>query len=554
MASFLAMMLFEEYYMRKTFIGFLAASQLLTLSVFAQGNLQVKTANGTLQGTEVSGLREFKGIPYAAPPVGDLRWREPQPAANWQGIRKADHFSHKPMQKPIFGDMNFRADSTSEDCLYLNVWTPARSAKANLPVLVYFYGGGLAAGDGSEPRYDGASLAHKGIVTVTVNYRLGIFGFMAHPELTKESPHHSSSNYGYMDQTAALRWVQQNIAAFGGDPKKVTIAGESAGSISVSVQMASPLAKNLFAGAIGESGAAIKPTLAPVPLAEAEQKGVAFAQKVGANSLADLRAIPADKLLDLSYSSGASPFATAIDGYYLPKTLPEIFSAGQQAHVPLLAGWNSAEVPYQVVLGPDAPTVENYQKAIRRIFGDQADEVLKLYPGNTNEEVIHSATDLSSDRFIVFSTWRWADLQMQTGEKPVYRYIFSRIRPAMTAQMGNARPGLAGGVIKQDANAPKPPAPVGASHASEIEYALGNLPGNTVYAWTPDDYKVSNTMETYFANFIKTGNPNGTGLAKWPVNTASGNLGYMNIDVNSHAEQETKQARYEFLEKWYQNH
>ncbi|GAB2699433.1 carboxylesterase family protein [Mucilaginibacter koreensis] len=534
----------------------LAASQLLTINAFAQSNL-VTVANGKLEGVEVKGIREFKGIPFAQPPVGNLRWREPQPVQNWQGIRKADHFGHRAMQKPVFGDMGFRADAMSEDCLYLNVWTPAKTANAKLPVLVYFYGGGLVAGDGSEPRYDGESLARKGMVTVTVNYRLGVFGFMAHPELTKESAHHSSSNYGYLDQNAALRWVQQNIAAFGGDPKKVTIAGESAGSISVSVQMASPLSKNLIAGAIGESGAAINPTLAPVPLAQAEKKGAEFMQQVGVASLAELRAIPAEKLLDLASAPGISPVATAIDGWLIPKSLPEIFAAGEQAHVPLLAGWNSAEIPYQAVMYGDAPTVENYPKAVRRIFGEQTDEVLKLYPGNTTEEVIKSATDLASDRFIVYSTWKWADLATETGGKPVYRYIFSRIRPAMTAKMGNAQAGLAGGVVKGDSKAvamPKTPAPVGAPHASEIEYALGNLASNSVYAWTPDDYKVSNTMESYFANFIKTGNPNGGNLPKWPVNTKGNTSGLMNIDVNSKAEPDTKRARYAFLEQWYKTH
>ncbi|WP_462267279.1 carboxylesterase/lipase family protein [Mucilaginibacter sp.] len=542
--------------MKTLYACLLAASQMISFGAAAQSNL-VKTANGTLQGTEVNGIREFKGIPFAQPPVGNLRWREPQPAQRWKGIRAATHFSHRPMQNAIFGDMNFRADSMSEDCLYLNVWTPAKAASAKLPVLVYFYGGGLVAGDGSEPRYDGESLARKGIVTVTVNYRLGIFGFMAHPELTQESPHHSSSNYGYLDQTAALRWVQQNIAAFGGDPKRVTIAGESAGSISVSVQMASPLSKNLIAGAIGESGAAINPTLAPVPLAQAEQKGTAFAQKAGAQSLAELRAIPADQLLDLASAPGASPFATTIDGWLLPKPLPEIFVAGEQAHVPLLAGWNSAEIPYQGVMQSDAPTVANYPKALQRIFADKAAEAQQLYPGNTDQEVIQSATELSSDRFIVYSTWKWADLQMQTGGKLVYRYIFSRIRPAMTAKMGNAQPGLAGGVIKGDDKAkttPKPPAQVGAAHASEIEYALGNLPGNTVFAWTPDDYKVSKTMESYFANFIKTGNPNGAGLPQWPENTATQKTGLMVIDVNSQAKQENTRQRYLFLDQWYKTH
>ncbi len=213
---------------------------------------QVKTANGILQGVvEASGIHSFKGIPFAQPPVGELRWKEPVAPANWTGVRKADHFGPQAMQRVMYSDMIFRSDGKSEDCLYLNVWTPAKSATEKLPVLVYFYGGGFIAGDGSEYRYDGESMAKKGIVTITVNYRLGIFGFLAHPELTKESAHHSSGNYGLMDQHAALVWVQKNIAAFGGDPKKVTIAGESAGSMSVCAQMASPLSKGLFAGAIG---------------------------------------------------------------------------------------------------------------------------------------------------------------------------------------------------------------------------------------------------------------------------------------------------------------
>src|SRR5580658_4120348 len=271
---------------------------LLPVTMRAQGSGQdpvVATVGGSVQGTvEASGVHSFKGIPYAAPPVGDLRFREPQPVAAWQGVRKAQAFGPRAMQLPIYSDMKFRSVEVSEDCLYLNVWQPATGN--HLPVLVYFYGGGFAAGDGSEYRYDGESMAKRGIVAVTVNYRLGIFGFLAHPDLTKESPHHSSGNYGLLDQHAALEWVQQNIAAFGGDPVRVTIAGESAGSISVCAQMASPLSKGLFAGVIGESGG-LTGNIKPVPLDTGEKAGAAFAADLGYKSIAELRAMSAADLM-----------------------------------------------------------------------------------------------------------------------------------------------------------------------------------------------------------------------------------------------------------------
>src|ERR1044072_8852438 len=261
----------------KSYLSLIAVA--ITFHTNAQSlgsNNQAKTANGIVEGTlEKSGIRSFKGIPFGAPPVGALRGKKPQPVKNWEGVRKTDHFGPRTMQLPIFGDMAFRSDGMGEDCLYLNVWTPAKSDKERLPVFVYFYGGGFVAGDGSEGRYDGESMEQKGIVALTVNYRLGIFGFLSHPELTKESPHHASGNYGLLDQSAALQWVQKNIAAFGGDPKKVTIAGESAGSFSVSAQMASPLSKNIIAGAIGESGSllGLSPTAS---LKDAEKAGADF--------------------------------------------------------------------------------------------------------------------------------------------------------------------------------------------------------------------------------------------------------------------------------------
>lgn len=508
-------------------------------SATAQNNPQVKISNGALEGTfnVATGVNSFKGIPYALPPVGDLRWKEPQPAANWTGVLKADHFSHMAMQKRVYSDMIFRADTMSEDCLYLNVWVPAKQSAKKLPVLVYFYGGGFVSGDGSEPRYDGESMAQKGIIAITVNYRLGIFGFFAHPELTKESAHHASGNYGLLDQNAALRWVQANIAAFGGDPKLVTIAGESAGSISVSAQMASPLSKDLINGAIGESGAMIKPTTPPMSLADGEQNGVNVATNLKANSLAELRAISADQLLDYAAKPGNFRLSATVDGYFLPKTPAAIFAAGEQAHVPLLVGWNSTEVPYQAFTGGDMPTPENYAAKVKQQFGDNAAEVLKLYPGSTQEEVIKSATALASDRFIAYSTWKWADLQAKTGTKPVYRYVFSCPRP----------PEVHGGSTFTKL----PPAMVGASHASEIEFAMGNLQYDKVYAWTADDYKVSATMQNYFANFIKTGNPNGGGLPVWTPNTNGSPVNFININIDTKLQPETDGGRYLFLDKFY---
>jgi para-nitrobenzyl esterase len=521
-----------------------------TLAGSASAQDRVKTANGTIEGIseKSSGIRAFKGIPFAAAPVGDLRWQAPQAVKDWKGMRKADQFGPRCMQRAVFGDMGFRSNGMSEDCLYLNVWTPAKSSKERLPVLVYFYGGGFVAGDGSEPRYDGESMAHKGIVAITVNYRLGVFGFLAHPQLSKESPHHASGNYGLLDQNAALLWVQKNIAAFGGDPKRVTIAGESAGSLSVSAQMASPLSKDLIAGAIGESGSIIA-TLAAVPLADGEQNGIKFATSVGATNLEALRAMTAEQLLEATAKPGTPYPAPTIDGYLFTKSPVEIYAAGEQAHVPLLVGSNSAEIPYFGVLGREQPTLENYRKALQRLYGDKADEIFKLYPAATEKEVMDAATDLASDRFISYSTWKWLDLATKTGGKPTYYYNYAHPRPAMRAAMGNATAGLAGGVVKAPAAAANPmPQFRGAVHSAEIEYAMGNLDSNKVYAWTADDYAVSRIMEEYFANFIKTGNPNSAGLPSWPTFDTGQR---MTIDVETRAEAEKVRVRYQFLEQFF---
>ncbi len=527
---------------------------LMSQGVFAQLNNvnapTVKTQNGTVEGTNESGIEVFRGVPYAAPPIDNLRWREPQPLKNWAGVRKADKFGPRAMQLPVFGDMDFRSNGMSEDCLYLNVWTPATTATAKLPVLVYFYGGGFIAGDGSEPRYDGESLSRRGIVSVTVNYRLGVFGFFSYPELTKESPHHASGNYGLLDQAAAIKWVKENIAAFGGDPNKITIGGESAGSFSVSAQMASPLSKNLIAGAIGESGSLLG-LRATASLKEAEDAGDKFAKSIEKNSLEALRAMSAQDLLNATSKMNYGSFPVDVDGYFFPQSPLQIFQEGKQAHVPLLVGWNSAEMNYHMLLGSEKPTVANYTNAVKKIYGDKADDALKVYHASTDAEVIPAATALASDLFIAYSTWKWSDEASKTGKKPVYRYFFERPRPEMRPEMGNAQAGLAGGIIKDSTAKKTPPAPpaTGAVHSSEIEYALGNLSTNRVYDWQPEDYVVSTIMQMFFANFVKTGNPNGLGVPHWPAVDNYKGVEVMHINVSSKAEPETHHDRYLFMEK-----
>ncbi|MFT3948056.1 MAG: carboxylesterase family protein [Agriterribacter sp.] len=489
--------------------------------------LQVKIKDGMLEGVSASGIKIFKGIPFAQPPVGDLRWREPQPVKPWSGIRKADKFGLRAMQLPLFSDMNFRSDGVSEDCLYLNVWTPSKKAGDALPVLVYFYGGGLMAGDGSEYRYDGESMARRGIVTVTVNYRLSVFGFFSHPELTRESPHKASGNYGFLDQATALKWVQENISAFGGDPKRITIAGESAGSYSVSAQMASPLSRDIIAGAIGESGSLLGKSMPA--LAEAEQQGKQFADSLGVKTLAELRKLPAEQVLKatkkLRFGGGV-----IVDGYFFPKSPIDIYLSKQQSKVPLLVGWNSEESNWQGILGKEEPTKVNFTKAVQQLYGAKAGEVLKLYNPATDEEVKTVATDLASDRFIGFGTWRWSDMHATTGAGKVYRYYYERPRPATREN-------------------PDAPAAAGAVHSAEIEYAMGNLGTNRVFDWQPEDFLVSEILQSYFEHFIKTGNPNGLGVPEWNAVVPGKPAEVMHINVDTKLQTEKYRDRYLMMEK-----
>jgi para-nitrobenzyl esterase len=503
--------------------------------------VRVKIESGTIEGDydTKTGIQTYLGIPFALPPVGNLRWKAPQPAAKWTGVKETKKFSARPMQKLVFGDMNSRSHGVSEDCLYLNVWTPAKRNSKDLPVLVYFYGGGFVAGDASEPRYDGEAMSSKGIVVVTCNYRLNIFGFFAHPDLSTEASYKASGNYGLLDQVAALKWVNKNIAAFGGDPKKVTIAGESAGSISVSYMMASPLAKNLIAGAIGESGAGINPTLAPLPLDEAEKTGAEFAKKAGYTSISSLRALPARDIYELYDESKRFGFPVVIDHYVVSKKLPEVFNAKEQAQIPLLLGWNSAEIPAGGFMQGQPTKDENYVARVKAEYPNDYEEVFKLYPHDTITEIIKSATALASDRFIAYSTWKWFDLHRNNSNQPVYRYLYSKLRPAAISKEG---------IVKPSTNS------IGAPHACEIEYCMGNLRLIKDFVWTADDYKTSETMFNYFANFIKTGNPNGDKLPEWqPAKAGDKTPPVMVIDAESKVIAAKDDARYEFLDRAYKN-
>ncbi len=518
----------------------------LALGAMAQDGPKVKTAQGVLEGTDISGIKAFKGVPFATPPVGDLRWKAPQPAQKWDGVRKATDFGANPMQEKLFGDMNFGTSVNSEDCLYLNIWTPTKNYNEKLPVLIYFNGGGLMAGSGSEPRYAGDAMARKGIISVTANYREGIFGFFAHPELSKETSYKGSGNYGYLDQVAAIQWVKDNIAAFGGDPNRITIVGESAGSMSVSALMASPLCQGLFAQAMGSSGSVMGFKKLPT-LKEAEQQGVALAKKIGCKNLKELRALPADELLTLAAVKSVPTYN--IDGYFLTEQPVETFAKGNQTKVPLLIGGNNQEMAPSSLLAGKQPTVDNLKDAARARFGQSTDEVFALYGINTDKDVLEQpGTNLSSDLFLDYSTWKWGNMHKLTSGQPVYRYRYCHPRPAMAVKGKVA--GLAGGVQDAQEGAPVPPRDKGAVHSADIEYAMATLPTNRVFDWQPDDYMLSDIFSQYYVNFVKTGNPNGLGLVEWPSTNGKAVAPVLQIDVNTVVKADAQmEKRYEFIDK-----
>jgi para-nitrobenzyl esterase len=442
----------------------------------------VRTENGVVSGVPgtTPNVTVYKGIPYAAAPVGDLRWRAPKPAPAWSGIRKAGRFGATCMQTPYPEGSPYRTDPepVSEDCLYLNVWSGAKSPKDARPVMVWIHGGSFVKGSGSNPDYDGEALARKGMVVVTINYRLGLFGFFAHPELTKESDGKSSGNYGILDQIAALEWVQKNIAAFGGDPGRVTIFGESAGSWSVNLLIASPLAKGLFHQAIGQSSA----NFAPLPrLAGAEETGLRAAKSIGAETIAALRARSSAELLNAT-----GPYAQPnVDGWLLPDQVFAIFSAGKQNDVPTMIGWNADEGS---AFTPATLTAVAFQAQTKRRFRDFADEYLRIYPAGSDEQARASFAAAMRDQSMGWEMRTWARLQAKTGKLKVFLYYFSRVP---TSSFGSQ---------------------FGAYHGAEIQYVFDNLRNSPVDG---PDRKLAKTISKYWANFALHGDPNGSVLPRW---------------------------------------
>lgn len=449
---------------------------------------QAATTSGQVEGATRDGVTAWLGLPYAAPPVGQLRWKAPAPVAAWQGVRPVTAFAPACPQTGV--SMPGEAPpATSEDCLYLNVWSPTDRSDEPLPVVVWVHGGGWTNGATAMPLYSGANLARRGVVFVSVAYRLGPLGFLAHPELSAEAG--SSGNYALMDQIAALRWVQANIAAFGGDPKRVTIAGQSAGGMAVSLLMASPEAQGLFSGAIAQSGGVFEPLqLAPnYQLANAEKDGVAYATSVGASTLADLRALPADKLLSGKAGNISHP---VIEPRFLPLSPYEAYVAGKVAPVPLLVGANAEEG--RSLADTSRVTAANYADDLKRIWGDLPAPLVTAYPFTTDAEAKAARTSFERDLRFGWDMWAWTRLQAKAGGKAFY-YRFD-----------HAPPFPAGSVREH----------WGAAHFAELWYMFDNLAPEDG-AWTDADHALADRMAGYWVNFGRTGDPNGPGLPAWPA-------------------------------------
>src|SRR5450631_1015221 len=468
---------------------------LLMGAALAEPVKPIKVEGGVLQGSVENGLAIYRGIPYAAPPVGDLRWRPPQPAPKWQGIRAADQYGHACIQTNA-AIVNLAAPS--EDCLYLNVWTPAKKASEKLPVMVWIHGGGFVAGTPAEKTYDGAWLAQNGVIVVSIGYRLGVMGFLAHPELSAESDKHVSGNYGLLDMIAGLRWVQTNISAFGGSPNRVTVFGESAGAAAVSMLCASPLTKGLFRGAIAESGASFAPvrpgSVGPGdsanPLSSAEEAGAKWAKAQGAASIAELRKIAADKIQAASFRQPGIN-GPNVDGWIVPGDQYKLYQKGLYNDVPVIVGYNSDEG----ATFPGPASQEAYLQSVRSRYGPSAEKILTVYPGGVTPAEKRTARNLMRDSSFGSHSWSWVRLQAQTGKSKAFYYFFD---------------------VHPDYPADSPKAGFGSPHASELPYLFHNLMGpNHPAPVVPADETLAEMMRTYWTNFAKTGDPNGPGVPKW---------------------------------------
>jgi para-nitrobenzyl esterase len=482
----------------KRFILLLTA---LTPLVVAAIKEPISVDGGLITGTPTPqwtpNVRLFRGIPYAASPDGALRWRPPMPVAAWPGVKAADHFSDACIQAPTATDGNAWREGLStfsEDCLYLNVWTPAQSAEAKLPVMVFIHGGGNTRGAASENQYDGAYLAKKGVVFVSFNYRMGAFGFLAHAELTKESSNHSSGNYAILDQIAALKWIQRNIAKFGGDPNTVMIFGHSAGASNVSTVMATPLAKGLFQRVLAQSGSNLGPgTL----LADAEKSGAKFVEAAGAKNIDDLRRMPADAIL----KAPRTQMSTVVDGWVLPQDVYTIFATGKQNDVPLVVGSMAQDGGGPGGGAPKkAAEVPDYAK---KTFGVLADKYLQAFPSNTDALAAKAASDYAANRSMA-SARTWARLQTKTGKSKAYWYFFTHVSPMPEGLVWGGRPAK----------------DWGAYHGGEMVYVFNAFPLQD-WPWRPVDLKLGDQVSSMWVNFAKTGNPNGAGLPEWPAYDAA---------------------------------
>jgi para-nitrobenzyl esterase len=486
--------------------------------------LTVKTEQGKVHGKTINDgkVRAWLGLPYGAPPVGDLRWKAPQPAAKWSGDRDATKYGAHCAQNHVFDDMVFQDDGPKEDCLFVNVYAPATAdKKAKLPVLFWIHGGGFSGGGSNEPRHNGDFLPLKGVVLVTINYRLGVFGFLATADLAKEA-NGAAGNYGLMDMVAALKWVNKNIKDFGGDPGNVTIFGESAGSFAVSTLMAAPSAQGLFHKVIGESGGAVgRNVLAYDALPERETKDQKFVDGLNVKTLAELRALPTQAILDAAKKPGMG-FPPDVDGAFLKEPVGETFAAGKQAHVPIIAGWNTDEFPYQAA----TMTTDKWKKLAEDTYKEHAEEFLKLFPGTTDEEAKASAKDYGAAQFIALGTWRWLEAQRKTGDAPVYRYHFELAATPSKYHQGTF-----------------------AFHSDDIEYVFGTMDTRPGWNVRPEDRTLSDQMMTYWTNFAKTGDPNGGGLPKWPNYKDDGYpLIHLNSTITSGPDADRE--RYLFLDQY----